>query len=124
MKGHQLNNFEAIEKLVTRETIVDCDGMKLRLQVPSLKDTVKVRQVAVGTDDEQSNAELAVLALSLAAAAVNACLQDDRITEDIAARLVLSTGGERGELAQQAMSLCGLSLPFPDEEGDVNDDPT
>ena len=97
---------EVIRDLITRERVVVVEGATLKLRVPDVAAAQAVRQQAIQLRDTDQGDEVAA-SLLLAGAAVAACVAGVDNSED-GARLVLVTGGEVGELAQTALTLCGL----------------
>ena len=111
-----------IRKLLSRERVIKVGDDELRLSVPSVAAAIAVRQRTAELQDAKDDGVVAA-GLKITTAAVAACI--DGLKEDDAARLVLATGGEFGDLAREAMSLCGLgsTLQRALAEGGA-DDPT
>ena len=103
---------DAIDAILATEKTVVVHGTPLVLTVPKAAVARKLRklQFSLAPKDgvEPDMETLAETSLRLASEAVAACLGD--LDGERAARLVLASGGEMGELSRAALDLCGIGV--------------
>ena len=103
---------DIIDSILSEKYVVEVNGRPLTLTVPTAAAALQLRKfhAALVGDGEtgETKADLAEVGLTLAGAAVRACLAD--LDEESAVRLVLVSGGEFGGVARRALQLCGLGV--------------
>ena len=104
--------LEAIRGITDKDVVVVVDGVDITLQVPDLVDAKALRTIALGFGKEKEDdpKALASGAMEMGIHAVAACIPG--LDLETAGKLLLISGGEMGELARAAMSLCGIGSGF------------
>lgn len=99
-----------LKKKVSRQVEIQVLGLDLVLTPPKLENAVAVRERMMD-ESEAANKEggkTGGLFLSMAIHALIACLPDASLSVQDATDLILSTGGEKGELAVKVTRMVGL----------------
>ncbi len=103
-----------IKKIIATKTVVrviigEDESVDLELSVPDKAHAESIRNgYGAAAKLKESDENVGSISLTLAASAVSGCIAG--LSDDDAARLVLATGGDRGELVMAALSLYGLDV--------------
>ena len=110
----KLSTLSDIRRLIGAPVTVETCGLRLRLTPPRVAAALEVREKMFSSVEESSSGGMLLGATALA---VKACLSDMNLADEEATQLVLRAGGERGELAAQALEMCGLGYVLTGTDG-------
>lgn len=123
----ELTQAEIVEALTRRTVDVPTPVGTLTLHAPDAEGLAEIRKVAFQSAQvpEKDREQRLVMGFSLAMMVV-LCTCPHLHSMDDAARLIVATGGEMGELTQAAFSLCGMdkAVEAAIAKAGMIDDPT